>query len=163
VAQKHGVKIITSINPQKELSEFLVLMKQTAKRDNIAVHPEEYYRKMLEQPEIKLVFAQVNGQAVATAIMMFYGSWCYYLHGASAYEAREKMAPYLLQWEMIREAQNRGCKHYDFFGADPDKWPGVTRFKVGFAPQLPLTKYAGAYDLVANPLLYFIYKTISRS
>ncbi|MFA6228196.1 MAG: peptidoglycan bridge formation glycyltransferase FemA/FemB family protein [Patescibacteria group bacterium] len=163
VAQKHGIKIATGAKPQEDLGEFMALMKQTAKRDNIAAHSENYYRRMLERPEITLVFARAEGQAVAAAIMAFYGDWCYYLHGASAYEAREKMAPYLLQWEMIKEAQNRGCKYYDFFGADPDRWPGVTRFKVGFAPQRPLTQYVGAYDLIVNPLLYFFYKLIRRS
>ena len=162
VAQKHGVKITISARPQEEFKEFLALMKQTARRDNIAVHPDGYYQKMLEQPEIKLVFAQAEGR-IAAAIMAFYGDWCYYLHGASAYEAREKMAPYLLQWEMIREAQKRGCKHYDFFGADPDRWPGVTRFKVGFAPRQPLAEYVGAYDSAVNPLLYFAYRIIKKS
>ena len=45
---------------------------------------------------------------------------------------------YLLQWEAIREAKNRGCKLYDFWGfVDPQKyskhpWAGPTLFKMGF-------------------------------
>jgi len=63
---------------------------------------------------------------------------------------------------MIKEAQGQGCKYYDFWGADPVKWPGVTRFKVGFAPEQSLTEYVGAYDLAINPLLYFVYKLIRK-
>ena len=46
--------------------------------------------------------------------------------------------PYLLQWEAIKEAKNRGCKMYDFWGfTDPKKeprhpWAGPTLFKMGF-------------------------------
>ncbi|EKD29802.1 MAG: hypothetical protein ACD_78C00266G0001 [uncultured bacterium (gcode 4)] len=50
------------------------------------------------------------------------------------------MATYLLQWEMIREARNRGCDNFDFLGiAAPDSkdshlaW--VTDFKLKLTPE----------------------------
>jgi lipid II:glycine glycyltransferase (peptidoglycan interpeptide bridge formation enzyme) len=72
------------------------------------------------------------------------------------------MAPYLLQWEMIKYAKSKNFKFYDFWGADEKKWPGVTRFKSGFAPKQDFTLYVGAYDYSFNKLLYQIYGIIKK-
>ena len=70
------------------------------------------------------------------------------------------MAPYLLQWEQIKEAKKRGCIEYDFWGIDDKKWPGVTRFKKGFGGQ-EIT-YPGAFDLIFQPIWYRLYKIAKR-
>jgi lipid II:glycine glycyltransferase (peptidoglycan interpeptide bridge formation enzyme) len=80
------------------------------------------------------------------------------------------MPTYLLQWEAMRWARERGCTEYDLWGvpdADEDVlennfstrsdglW-GVYRFKRGFGGELRRT--VGAWDRVYNPELYTAYR-----
>ena len=160
VAQKHAIAI--EYGGANDFNEFWRLMKLTGERDQITVHGQDYYRKMLNLPDVRLVLAKLEGKIVAAAITVFFGDWAIYLHGASDYAYRDKMAPYLLQWQMIRDAKAAGCKHYDFWGADEKLWPGVTRFKAGFAPDKELTQYGGAYDLPVSSVKYLGYKLLRK-
>lgn len=162
LAEKHKVKVFTSKKQPADLEVFWKLLQQTSERDNIKSHSRSYYEKMLKLPEWELVFAYVGDKLAAAAIMATMGEWRIYLHGASNYELREKMAPYLLQWEMIRRAKSAGLKYYDFWGVDEIKWPGVTRFKQGFAPKKKFTEYIGAYDLVYYKIFYKLYNLTKR-
>jgi len=65
------------------------------------------------------------------------------------------MAPYLLQWTAIGAARDAGLRYYDFHGIDEKKWPGVTRFKLGFGGRR--VEYAGTWDLVFRPAAYRAY------
>ena len=82
------------------------------------------------------------------------------------------MPTYLLQWEAIRWAKEKGCTQYDLWGV-PDEddetleanftdrndglW-GVYRFKRGFGGEVK--RAALAWDKVYNPILYFGYQTL---
>lgn len=105
----------------------------------------------------KIIVAKYQDKIIATNLVIFFNDWCVYLHGASNYDYRDKMAPYLLQWETIKKAKQQGKKYYDFWGVDEKKWPGVTRFKYGFAPNQDLTQYIGAWDEVYDAMWYNIY------
>jgi len=111
---------------------------------------------MLNIPGVELFVAIYNKKIIVANIVMFYKETAIYLHGASDYQYRNLMAPYLLQWQQILEAKERGCSEYDFWGIDEKKWPGVTRFKRGFGGKEIV--YPGAYDLVFQPTWYRIYK-----
>lgn len=162
IAQKHGLIIKEAKEDGFDL--FWELMVKTCARDGIKSHPKGYYQKQLKIPGFKLVLAWWQNKAIAGAIIGDFGDTRTYVHGASDYEFRDKMAPYLLQWEMIREAKKLGLNHYDFWGADQSnpKWAGVTRFKIGFAPQKALTEYIGAYDLALRPVAYRLYKLFRK-
>lgn len=162
VAEKRGLKIVRSDKSEADFEIFWRLLQQTAKRDRIKSHQREYYLKMLKLPEAQLVFAKSGDKAVAANLMIIFGAWSLYLHGASDYRFRDQMGPYLLQWQSIRAAKAAGCRYYDFWGADSRRWPGVTRFKAGFAPAQPFTEYVGAYDLVYNKFFYRLYNLIKR-
>ena len=70
--------------------------------------------------------------------MVFWSGIGFYHHAASLPQYAKLSIPYLLQWEAIKEAKNRGCMLYDFWGyVDPKKepshpWAGPTLFKMGF-------------------------------
>ena len=75
---------------------------------------------------------------MAAALVIFWSGIAFYHQGASLGEYAKHSVPYLIQWEVIKEAKRRGCKLYDFWGfTDPKKypkhpWAGPTLFKMGF-------------------------------
>ena len=163
VAQKHGV---TFDKGQKYFDDFWNLMEQTSSRQEIIPHNKNYYKKLLqvlsESNMAELVVAKYNNKVIVANFMIKNGLWCTYLHGASDYEHRNKMAPYFLQWESIKKAKEDGCSYYDFWGVDSDKWPGITRFKKGFNPEKEFTFYIGLWDEVYSHMWYNIYRLLKK-
>jgi lipid II:glycine glycyltransferase (peptidoglycan interpeptide bridge formation enzyme) len=168
LAEKRGVKVrLSQTLPDRE--RVCDLIAVTAKRDGIVPHPRDYYLTMmatLPEEMWTLVLAEYAGQVIAASLVLFHGQYATYLHGASADEYREVMAPYLIQWQTIREARSRGCLWYDFGGVDTrgDKssWQGITRFKRGFAPQVEVRVFPGAYDIILKPLKYWLYQVLRK-
>lgn len=158
LAQKKGVKIIEAGIDRFE--DFWQLMEQTKERDAFRLHEKEYYQKMLAVDFIKLYLAEYDNKIIAGSIVAFFGQTATYVHGASGNENRNVMAPFLLQWESIKTAKAKGMKFYDFYGIDEAKWPGVTRFKLGFGGEK--IRYPGTYDLVFSKIWYNAYKLIRK-
>ncbi len=154
LAEKRGVRV----EGKNDIDAFFKLLETTTARDGFHMHPRVHYETILTTLDAKLFFATHNGQPLATALVAFFGSTAYYLHGASANEHRDVMAPYALHWEIMREAKRRGCTAYDLWGVDEKRWPGVTRFKQGFAPTTPFTTYTGTYDLPLRKIPYALYR-----
>ncbi len=169
LAEKKGVEIREA--EPKEFNDFWCLLDDTCKRDGFRVHEGEYYDKMLSLEckrkenektslNIKLFFAVYNSRVIAANIVGFFGDTATYIHGASGNESRNVMAPYLLQWETIKLAKRLGYRHYDFYGIDEKKWPGVTRFKRGFGGRE--AGYPGTFDMVFDKKWYNAYKVMRR-
>ncbi len=139
LATKKGVAVEAADEP----TSFLELNRETVERDRFQSHEDVYYENLLksfagrEEIQLKLLVANYEGRAVAAIILAFYNDTAFYLHGASAYEYRNVMAPHLLQWAGIKMAKERGLRYYDFWGVAPKdepnhSWAGITRFKLGF-------------------------------
>lgn len=160
LAEKKGV-VIKEGN-MADWPEFWRLMNLTGERDGFRLHSATHYKKLLEADPgfIKLFFAVHEGRHIATGLFCFWGGRATYLHGASDNEARNLMAPYLLQWSVIRQAKRTGVSTYDFYGIDEKKWPGVTRFKLGFGGRK--VEYPGTYDVVFRPAAYYIYNLLRK-
>jgi len=173
VAQKHGVSLrITNLyetTNNKDVEEFLRLVKVTAKRDGITPHPESYYRKMFETipaENLKLYVAEYENKIIAANIIIFYGNTATYLHGASDNNYRNVMAPYLLQWQAISDAKKAKLEKYDFGGVKTNgdnSWAGITKFKTGFSPNTKPMEFLGSYDIVINPFKYYLYRVLQKS
>ncbi|MEI6627302.1 MAG: peptidoglycan bridge formation glycyltransferase FemA/FemB family protein [bacterium] len=163
VAQKSGVTIHSGA---EYLADFLRLIKLTAERDEFMAHGGEYYQKMVAVLSVKnileVVVAKIDNKVVTANLVINLNDWCVYLHGASDYEYRQKMAPYLLQWQTILKAKAQGKKYYDFWGVDEVKWPGVTRFKQGFAENAKFTDYVGAYETGYGIFWYNLYQLVKK-
>ncbi|MDD3190966.1 MAG: peptidoglycan bridge formation glycyltransferase FemA/FemB family protein [Candidatus Pacebacteria bacterium] len=171
LAEKKGVKILAQDFSEKNFEDFWGLTMETAKRDGITTHDREYYHEMLrmlgsgsEGLEAKLYSARYEGKTIAANIVLRFGDCAIYLHGASSDKSRNLMAPYLLQWNQIKDMKNAGCKSYDFWGITIDdenpKWRGITRFKKGFGGKE--VSYVGVYDLPVNKILYSIYSRTKK-
>ena len=170
LAKKKGVKII-EIGLDR-FDEFWKLMCETSNRDSFRTHGIDYYKEMLklDHPReffggasknfIKLFFAEYRKKVISAVVVSFFGDTATYMHGASSNEHREAMAPHLLQWHCIKLAKESGYKYYDFYGIDEKKWPGVTRFKKGFAGKT--VKYPGTFDFIFDQNWYSIYKMVRK-
>lgn len=166
LAKKKGVIVEKTFNPENA-KIFYEIALTTSARDKFGVHSKKHYKDLLgvfgPKKIMVLYLARYEGKYIAANIVSFYGNTASYLHGASSNEYRNVMAPYLLQWEAIREAKKDGYQYYDFWGIAPDddpkhKWAGVTRFKKGFGGKQ--IDYPGTYDLVVSKYWYTIYKVV---
>ncbi|MFA6183873.1 MAG: peptidoglycan bridge formation glycyltransferase FemA/FemB family protein [Parcubacteria group bacterium] len=176
LANKKGVQIeiLNGLRPDdKKVEDFLNLIEKTGNRKNISFHPKIYYREMLgaiSGDNLKLCLATYRGVVIAGALLVIYGETATYLHGASDDENKNVMAPFLLQWEMIKEAKKRGALRYDFGGVSIGeenkerelKWAGVTRFKRGFSQNNQPVEFSGSYDIIINPIKYWSYRLIQK-
>lgn len=154
LAGRRGVSVRRSRPEELERDRgaFWDMLSQTSRRNAFTLHERAHYTKLLEiwadpahEPEIlgsasggepfaRLYLAEFGGQALAGAIVVFYGGVATYLHGASASARRDLMAPYLLHWRIMEEARESGYRWYDLWGVDEanPRWEGLTRFKRGF-------------------------------
>ena len=171
LAERKNIKISNhqhSVIGSNHVDEFLRLVKATAERKGVRFHPENYYRKMIEIiPEniLKLYCAEYNNKVIAANLVAFYGDTATYLHGATDDEYRNVMAPYLLQWQAIKDAKNMGCTKYDFGGVktgENNNWSGITKFKLGFSQNTKPIVFSGSYDIVINPVKYWMYRIIQK-
>jgi peptidoglycan pentaglycine glycine transferase (the first glycine) len=170
LAARHEVAVSSS----GDIAAFARLMDTTGLRDSFAVHSEAYYRAaysaFVPHQTVELLLARYRGEPVSGLMAFAQGKRAWYLYGASSNLHREVMAPYLLQWEAMRWARNRGCVEYDLWGI-PDAeenelesqftgrqdglW-GVYRFKRGFGGRV--WRSAGTWDRVYNAPLHTMYR-----
>lgn len=170
LAEKKGVKIRISDPAKKEqfkkdIDAYFAMLKETTSRDNFSGHNKEIYKNMIEilEPKnlAKLYIAEHENTPIAAIITTYYKDTATYYYGVSSNSFRNLMAPYLLQWEAIKDAKTQGYKTYDFLGISPlnaknHPWKGVTEFK---------TKFGGAHATYNPPqefafkkLLYLLYR-----
>jgi len=165
LAEKKSVEVFWKGLDENNFEEFWKLIGETSARDGIVSHNKDYYRKMLEtlgergDLKCRLYFAKYEDLYIAANIVLLFGDYAVYLHGASSNSFRNLMAPYLLQWRQIRDAKSAAAATYDFWGitveGENPKWAGITRFKKGFGGRE--VSYVGVYDLPVNKFLYEMY------
>lgn len=163
LAQRKGV----TIEESDDAEVFWRLLQQTAEHDDFRTHGMLYYKKLLRyfgQSEGDLRTRQFvalqGGRPIASVIIMEHGRTATYLHGAMDREHRSLMAPHLMHWELMKRYKQRGFAWYDFWGIDSAKWPGVTRFKLGFGART--IEYPGSFNFVAKPFWSWLYKMAPR-
>ena len=171
LAQRKNIKIEIS-KKEEDLEIFLKLIKKTAQKNKIKIHTDKYYKllwkTLLENNAGELYLAKVNSVVVAINMIIKFGNTVTYLHGSSDYNYRALMAPYLLQWEIIKKSKEEGFLYYDFWGittqeSKRNKWSGFTRFKKGFAGQE--INSPGTYNFIYNKqiyLVYFLFKKLKK-
>jgi len=161
LALKKGVKVRQA--EKREIIVFYNLLKETSKRDRIAIHGFDYYEELFENdsPEIRLYLAEHDGDILAGIVTLFRGTEAVYLYGASSDIKRNLMPAYALQLRAIEDAKNYGCKKYDFFGIPPgnDKshsMSGLYQFKTGFGGKI--IHRPGSWDYPYRYLIYHVFR-----
>jgi peptidoglycan pentaglycine glycine transferase (the first glycine) len=166
LARKKGVTVRQGT--KEDILTVWQLLLETASRNKFRLHPQNYYWQIYEHLHsdyLSILIAEYQGKALSVMLMTTFGNTATYLHGGSSNSNKEIMAPYLLHWEAIKHAKQKGYKFYDFGGIAPENepnhsWAGITRFKKGFGG-FELTT-PGAFDLVFSPLWYNVYKNARK-
>jgi peptidoglycan pentaglycine glycine transferase (the first glycine) len=158
ISEKKGVRVKKS----NDVDIFYDLLCATAGRDKgYAPHEKEYYASLIKELGGKgfaqIFVAEKDNEPLSAILVTYYGNVATYLHGGFSDKYRNLMAPYLCQWEAIKEAKVRGCTIYDFWGVAEtddarDPWAGITRFKEGFGGEKVI--FPGTYDYVFNNFWY---------
>lgn len=169
LAEKKGVKIRKSDpnSPQfeKDIDAYHKIMLETTARDHFQGHRKNFYKNMVkilaEENKGALYIAESENQPIAAIITTFFKDTAMYYYGVSSNSHRNLMAPYLLQWQAIKDAKSQGLKYYDFLGIAPANaknhpWKGVTEFKEKFGGQR--VSYTMPQDYPFKKLLYLLYR-----
>ena len=166
LASKRGVTTEWILPSAENIAIWMSLLSETTSRDRFSENSEEYYvsflRILRDSNTWGMLFARLDEKVIAAGIFVYYHGVAIYYYGASTSdgEMRKHMAPYLLQWEAMKEWKLRGCKSYDLLGVAP---PGaiyhsllwVTNFKEKFGWRVLLigTKYI----LTISHIQYWIF------
>ena len=167
LSQKKAVSV-----RQGNIEDFLKLNNETKKRDKFISHSDNYYLQMaktLSNKNFKIWTASCNNQPLASALIIYFNNTATYAHGASSNQNRNKMAPYLLHWQIIKNAKENGYKFYHWGGLNPQdenhfaykkSWQGITRFKKSFGVDIKC--YPNSFDLINNKPWYSLYRLIKK-
>jgi len=140
VARRHGVAVVEDASP-RGLADFLRLYDATAERQGLDAKPPIYFEKLVRllasSRRGSVFFAEHQGNRIATALVLYFGSRATYFYGGSLATSRHVMAPYLLHFEIMCRARALGHEWYDLWGIAPQgeldhPWENFTAFKRKF-------------------------------
>lgn len=161
LAIKKGVQV--RICKEEAIDDFYRLMLETGERDHFIIRQKEYFLNMLRNlgDKVRLYMAYHEGKAIAGTIAIQFGNKVWYLYGASSNQHRNLMPNYLLQWNMIQWAIEKGCDIYDFRGISGDMDEtnplyGLYRFKSSWSGVK--TEFVGEFHYVFLPGIYTLFE-----
>ena len=144
------------LGTKQDLPAFVEVMNETAARDGFIGRGLGYFERMYDilAPEnLRLYLMEYEGMLIAGAVAIWYGDKVWYLYGASSNRERNRMPNYMMQWEMIQWAMEKGCRIYDFRGVTGDMektfLEGLIRFKQGFGGEQ--VDFVGKMDMLFKP------------
>jgi peptidoglycan pentaglycine glycine transferase (the first glycine) len=176
-AARDGVLIEKTEDP-KALKIFYNLYQETAKREKFTPFSFDFIKKEFDafsKSKNAMIFLtriassnsnqfqpiSTNFNYLASSIIIFTKNAAFYHQGASLHT--KIPATYLLQWEAIKEAKNRGCLIYNFWGIydeqrperTPKSWQGLTLFKTGFSGEIK--RFLPTQDYIISKKYYLTY------
>ena len=168
-AVKMGVKIESSCD-EKALNEFYKIHMDTVKRHKFIPFPLNFLQKQLQvlskDHQIEIFNAIFENKIIASAIIVFYGQEASYHHAASLSEYNKIPASYLIQWEVIKKAKEKGCLRYNFWGIVDDNdnhpWFGLSQFKMKFGGQKEKYLHVQDYPITIKYYLNWIIEKIRK-
>ncbi len=166
LAAKNQVSVKISTKTE-DLKIFNQLNKETIRRGQFKSHTSSYYIKQLDTLSqvnaMELIIAYWQDTPLSALLITFYGKTATYLHGASSWLHKDKMASHAVQWSAIIRAKEKKCTIYDLGGVNHNdkhpEWEGITRFKTGFGGKV--VEYIGALELPLDTTWFKLYKFIN--
>lgn len=169
-ADREGISV--RFGDAGDVPAFCDLMSLTGKREGFANRSLAYYQAEWEtfspNDQCALLLAYHEKRLIAVRTVYRFGRHAAEFHGGSI--TVPGLHPnYLLVWQAVQWAKERGCTTYDMWGVpdevepatddEPPEIPerhdglwGVYQFKRGFGAKV--VRYAGAYDLVFMPAMH---------
>lgn len=165
-AERDGATV-QMVNSNNENCQIMYNLLAETAEGQFGIRAYEYYRSFWQRFEAagfgQLFFAYYDGQVIAGAYAMVYGTKSTYKDGASIRKRTVYGASHLLQWRVIEWAKSQGAVIHDFCGSPPSdeinnpnhQHYGIGLFKTAF--NKTVTDYIGCYDLIINPTKHKIW------
>lgn len=165
-AQRDGVTA-KPVKATKHNCQIMYKLLEETARGQFGIRSYDYFQSYWQRFERaargQLFFAYYQGQVVAGAYAMIYGSKSTYKDGASVRQRTAYGASHLLQWRVIEWAKDHGASLHDLCGSPPSEaiddpahpHHGIGLFKTAFARTI--TDYIGCYDYIIHPIRYKIW------
>jgi lipid II:glycine glycyltransferase (peptidoglycan interpeptide bridge formation enzyme) len=167
-AEKSGVEVRTAL--AEGLDTFYDLYVESADRDNFLPRPKAYFDLMArsfmtEGPDspvqARFYEAHVDGDVLASALMIRFGRTFSYLYGGSTERNRDARASNALQWRAMQDAAEAGCDAYDFRGFNTSlgatsPLTGLLLFKLGAGADV--VEMVGERELVLSRFWHFAFE-----
>lgn len=139
-SDQEGVEVFKS-KKVEDLDKFYKLYEKVVERNNFVPFSLDFIKKQfatfLDDNQILAFFSRYKGEVLSSAVVVYWQGKGFYHHGASDLKYDVPIS-YPVQWEAIKEAKERGCEAYNFWGVAPEDasddhpWSGLTLFKTGF-------------------------------
>ncbi len=123
---------------EDELQILKDIVAESGERHGFQEPDLDYFVSMKKAFGDKIKFmvaeAEIDGKTTPLTAAMFVndGHEIVYLYSGSVRQYQKLGGAHLLQWHMIQEALDSGCKRYNFYGVKPVEGNGVYNFKQGF-------------------------------
>ncbi|MEA3453082.1 MAG: peptidoglycan bridge formation glycyltransferase FemA/FemB family protein [Patescibacteria group bacterium] len=141
----------------KDVEIFNNIYQETVSRQNFSPFSLDYLKNeflsFTDDDQIYILLGKYKDEIVSGAMIIFWQNSAFYHQGASLRKFSKIPVSYLLQWEAIKEAKNRGLEYYSFWGIAPETednhpWKGLTLFKKGFGGEKE--EYVQTQDFVIS-------------
>lgn len=162
IAERENIRVSVTDPSVSQVKSFMKIYEETTRRNAFEGKNGGYFEVLFKHLKStgngKFFTASYEDELLAAALVILHGDRATYFFGASSTTKRNKMAPYKLHWEIIRDLKENGYRWYDLWGVTPKDappshdWHGLSRFKEKLGGEV--FNFIGAYDLVYNAKLY---------
>lgn len=168
LARRHGVSVVEDVSPQG-IEDFLQIYEEMNARKNLSGLDPDFFHTLIpivsSSERGSVFFAEYEGSRLATALVVYCGRTATYYYGGSRAIHRKVMAPYLLQFEIMRKAKSLGCENYDLMGitalGEPsDAWTDISIFKRKFGGRE--VRFVPTLEYIYDPLAYQEWEALER-
>ncbi|HET7399045.1 MAG TPA: peptidoglycan bridge formation glycyltransferase FemA/FemB family protein [Intrasporangium sp.] len=167
-AEKSGVEVRRV--GVEGVQTFHDLYAETAVRDRFVPRARSYFEQMVrsfsasgtERITGAIYEAHVDGDVLASALMVRVGDMFSYLYGGSTSRNREARASNALQWQAIQDALAAGCTAYDLRGFNTSlgatsPLTGLLQFKLGAGADV--VEHVGEREVVLSSFWHRAFET----
>jgi serine/alanine adding enzyme len=134
---------------QKTIDTFYELTKIMAQRNGIRHRPKEYFQRLVDHMDAKILTSYYKDLPLSSCILLAYNDKVYYLYAASSNEMRNRMPNYNMVREAIKRTIENGYRYFDMGGVFAlDNSDGLYLFKEHFCHPNKYTAYIGELDVV---------------